>query len=199
MIIYMSDIICVTNRNLCREDFGLRIEKIAKEKPKAVILREKDLSEREYKVLAKQAAEICAANKTQLIMHSFPNAAFELGCKAIHLPLPILRLLTDTQKAFFKILGTSCHSTDDAKEAEKLGCTYIIAGHIYDTDCKKGLPGRGLSFLKEVCNSVSIPVYAIGGINESNANEVRAAGASGICVMSSVMQCENPHDLLRKL
>ncbi len=199
MIICMSDIICVTNRLLCREDFELRIEKIAKEEPKAVILREKDLPEQEYAVLAKRATEICAANKTQLIMHSFPNVAFELECKAIHLPLPILRSLTDTQKAFFEILGTSCHSTDDAKEAEKLGCTYIIAGHIYDTDCKKGLPGRGVSFLKDVCASVSIPVYAIGGISKSNAHDVRAAGASGFCVMSSIMECENPHDLLKML
>lgn len=50
------------------------------------------------------------------------------------------------------------------KEAEQLGASYLTAGHIYATDCKRGLPPRGLGFLKEVCREVSIPVYGIGGI-----------------------------------
>ena len=72
-------------------------------------------------------------------------------------------------------------------EAEKLGCTYITAGHVFATDCKKGLPPRGLSFLKEVCYSVTIPVYAIGGIDENNMEAVRQAGAAGGCMMSGFM------------
>ena len=49
-------------------------------------------------------------------------------------------------------------------EAERLGATYVTAGHIFTTDCKKGLPPRGLDFLKNVCDAVTIPVYGIGGI-----------------------------------
>ena len=74
-------------------------------------------------------------------------------------------------------------------EAEALGCTYVTAGHVFDTDCKRGLPGRGLGFLKEVCGSVSIPVYAIGGIGPDNIADVRKTGAAGACVMSSAMVC----------
>ena len=99
--------------------------------------------------------------------------------------------MTDEQRSRLKVLGASCHSLEEALEAERLGCTYIIAGHIFATDCKKGLPGRGLDFLKSICENVSIPVYAIGGIDSSNIEAVRNAGAKGACVMSGFMQCED--------
>ena len=179
-----SDIFCITNRKLCREDFFARISKIAAARPAAVILREKDLSEKEYKELAKKVLKICREQKTACILHSFPETALELGCGSLHLPLPVL--------------GASCHSVEDAVLAERLGCTYITAGHIFDTDCKKGLPGRGLDFLKNVCAGVSVPVYAIGGISPANISKVREAGAAGACVMSGLMICEDPEDYLQE-
>lgn len=72
--------------------------------------------------------------------------------------------ITDEEKKKFTKIGISIHSVEEAKEAEQLGASYLTAGHIYATDCKRGLPPRGLGFLKEVCREVSIPVYGIGGI-----------------------------------
>ena len=187
----MSDIIVITNRSLCREDFPARIEKIALAHPTAIILREKDLSEKEYKSLAAQVLEICNNHGVRCILHSFPEAAAELNCSALHMPLHRLSLLSSEERASFKVLGASCHSVEDAKEAEKLGCTYITAGHIFDPACKKGLPGRGLNFLKEVCQSVTIPVYAIGGISADKVALIRESGAKGACVMSGAMTCED--------
>ena len=90
------------------------------------------------------------------------------------------------------ILGCSVHSVQEAREAETLGADYLIAGHIYATDCKKGLPPRGLDFLEEICRSVSLPVYAIGGIrpDQEQIEKTLAAGARGLCVMSGAMTCE---------
>ena len=78
---------------------------------------------------------------------------------------------------------------EDAKEAERLGVSYMTAGHIYVTDCKKGLPPRGLPFLQNVCQAVQIPVYGIGGIkiDEAQLLELKNAGAAGGCVMSGMM------------
>ncbi len=191
MIIFMYDFICVTNRLLCKEEFLHRIEKIASKHPAGIILREKDLSEEEYKQLAKQVLEICAKHQVPCILHSFVDVAMELGAEAIHLPLPMLKEVTETQKVRFKVMGSSCHSLEEALEAQRLGCTYIIAGHIFQTDCKKGLAGRGLHFLEHICNSVSIPVYAIGGIDYHNIYSVYEAGAKGACVMSSLMKCDD--------
>lgn len=196
MIIYMSNIIVITNSTICKENFLSRIEKLAKAKPTAIILREKHLSQNDYEDLAKKVIEICNRYNTQCILHNFPKVAEKLNHNSLHLPLCILSTLTDKEKSQYKILGASCHSVEDALKAEKLGCTYITAGHIFDTDCKKGLPGRGLDFLKEVCKSVSIPVYAIGGISPKNFSMVRNAGADGGCIMSSAMNCTNPQKYL---
>ncbi len=177
----------------------LRIEKIAAAGFAGIILREKDLSYDEYKTLAENVIKICRRYGVKCILHSFVELAIELEADAIHLPMDILRKVTDEQKAAFKKIGASCHSADEAKEALKLGCSYIIAGHIFDTDCKKGLPGRGLSFLKTVCDSVDIPVYAIGGINNKNIDMVKGQGAYGACIMSSLMTTENVSEFLRSM
>lgn len=197
MIIFMSDILCITNQKLCKIDFLTQIEKIASAHPAGIILREKDLTEDEYTVLARKVLEICQMHNTPCILHSFCHAAIRLGCRRIHLPLPILRTLSEDDKKTFDVLGASCHSIEDALLAESLGCTYISAGHIFDTDCKKGIPGRGLLFLEELCSSVSIPVYAIGGITPDNIFSARNAGAAGGCIMSSFMTCEMPDTLIR--
>ena len=189
-----SDIICVTNKSICEksgEIFLERIRKVAEARPLAIILREKDLSLEEYRELAGEVSKICKrVEGSRLIIHNFyeiilengidknqPGVYAELRSKLLH-------------------LGASCHSVEDAKLAEKLGCTYIIAGHIYNTDCKKGLEGHGLGFLRDVVESVSIPVYAIGGITPENINDVRNTGASGACIMSTSMTCESPKDLI---
>ncbi len=207
----MFKIICVTNRNICRGDFLARIDaigrlrpagarrgadaaggemaaEIGRQRPDALILREKDLSQAEYERLAQCVLRICEKNQLPCILHGFPEAAKKLGYPAIHLPLPLLRGLSAKERSFFKELGASCHSLEEAGEAESLGCTYITAGHIFDTDCKKGLPGRGLAFLENVCRSVAIPVYAIGGIGQANINAVRRTGAAGACSMSGFMK-----------
>ena len=199
MIISMSDILCVTNRSLCKEDFLVRIEKIAKTEAAWIILREKDLSEEEYQALAEKVLTICQRQKMQCILHTYTNVARKLASNAIHLPMPILRTLSKEERDAFQILGASCHSLEEAVEAEKLGCTYITAGHIYETDCKKGLPGRGIGFLKKICETVSIPVYAIGGISAENIMKVRNAGAAGGCIMSGWMQCEDVREYLKCL
>ena len=195
----MSDILCVTNRKLCRDDFLERVREIAACRPRGILLREKDLPEEEYRALAAKVLEICREFGTPYILHSFYGAAAAFGAPAVHLPLHVLRTMKDAEKRAFSVLGASCHSIEEAREAQSLGCTYLTAGHVFETDCKRGLPGRGLEFLREVCNAVSVPVYGIGGIDAENAPQVRAAGADGICVMSGVMQCADVRAYLHAL
>ena len=192
----MSDLICITNRKLCSNNFSDQIEMIASAHPKAIVLREKDLSEKEYEQLARQVMQICQKHGTQCILHSFSNVAIALGAEAVHMPLPLLQKMTSQEKSHFQIIGASCHSLEEAKEAQNLGCTYITAGHIFLTDCKKGLPGRGLPFLEEICKAVRIPVYAIGGISSQNIESVRKTGAAGACIMSGFMRCKTVEEIM---
>ena len=199
MIMCMSDIICVTNRNLCCEEFLTRIERIAACHPAGIILREKDMKPEAYKELAAAVMEICEHHEVKCILHSFTDVALCLHADAIHLPLHLLRELSQELKANFRVLGASCHSVEDALEAQALGCTYITAGHVFETDCKKGVPGRGLEFLRKVCAAVNIPVYGIGGIDIDHIALVRDTGADGACLMSSLMVSENVTGLMRAM
>ena len=139
--------------------------------------------------LANEILDICTKNNVKCILHFYPNVAKKLECDAIHLPLFKLR---ENQKCLsgFKIIGTSVHSVEEAIEAQNLGATYISAGHIFATDCKKGVPPRGLEFLKEVWQAVNIPVYAIGGIklSDEQIKLITDCGAAGGCIMSGMMK-----------
>lgn len=131
------DLIAVTNRHLCSRPFTEQITRVCKLHPKALILREKDLPEEEYFSLARQVKEICEQFKVPFIPHFYPAVARELGCDRLHLPLPLL-LENPKVVSDFHTVGTSIHSVSEAVEAEKLGTSYLTAGHIYVTDCKKG-------------------------------------------------------------
>jgi len=193
----MSEIICVTDRRLCRDNFTDRLEKLCCSGIDRLILREKDLSEAEYRELAKKALAVCVKYGVQCSLHSFTDTAKSLGARQIHLPLPLLRRLED-RGSFYEI-GASVHSPEEAKEAESLGADYLIAGHIFETFCKEGLPGRGLDFLARTAAAVHIPVYAIGGITEKNAASVIQAGAKGIAVRSGLMVCNDCKAYINKL
>jgi thiamine-phosphate pyrophosphorylase len=183
----MCKLILITNRKLCQEDFLLHIEKLADAHPSAILLREKDLTKEDYLALAMEVSAICAKKHVRLIMHTHNDVAAALGCQSLHVPLAQLRQLSPEEKSRFPMLGTSCHSAEDAREAQALGADYIFAGHIFDTACKRGLPGRGLPFLADVCTATTLPVYAIGGITPERVPSVLAAGAKGVCIMSAAM------------
>ena len=171
--------IAVTNRRLLRDgdipNFLAQIEKIAAQKPWAVLLREKDLDATAYAALAAQVKARCG--KVPLIAHTH---AVE-GVERLHLPMPVLRQMEHALPPLFSV---SVHSVREAQYAEKLGAEFLIAGHVFDTTCKQDLPARGVDFLQTVCESAQIPVFAIGGIIEENVGQCIAAGAAGVCRMS---------------
>lgn len=187
-------LICLTNRKLCTDDFFNRMNEIAKGKPHAIMLREKDLSLEEYECLAIKVKEICAINEVPLIINQNIQVASKLKLTNVHLSMPDLRKYKSKLHEFTNV-GASVHSLVEAKEAQELGVSYLIAGHIFSTDCKKGVPPRGLLFLKEVCAYTSVPVLAIGGITKDKVKDVINAGAAGMCVMSEAMTCPNPVEL----
>jgi thiamine-phosphate diphosphorylase len=188
-------IISVTNRLLCKGNFLVRIEQIARLQPHSIILREKDLLPENYEQLAAECLKICSRYKVPLVVNSYPDVARKLKIPNIHLPLELFIKHRADLEVFQA--SVSVHSVEEARLSENLGACYLIAGHIFPTECKKGVPPRGLGFLKQVCDSVSIPVFAIGGITQFNVRDVLKAGAQGICIMSQLMTCENPEDVLK--
>lgn len=194
----MFDLLCLTDRTLCREPFLDRVAVIAAARPAALILREKDLPEDQYQALAAQVLDLCRQAGVPCVLHTFVGVARALGATAIHLPLPVLRTLSAEEKASFSTIGASCHSVAEAREAAALGAAYLTAGHVFATSCKAGLPGRGVGFLAQVCAAVDRPVYAIGGVGPEQIPALAAAGAAGGCVRSPLMTCPDPGAYLRQ-
>jgi len=201
-----EQMVAITNHRLCRAPEGMekaeerffepgtglweayldQIQKIVSVSPRAIVLREKDLNTEIYRKLAEEVAQICQNKAQTLILNTAPEVAAQLGMRKLHLPLSILR--REGRPSDAERVGTSIHSVEEVKEAIRLGADYLFAGNIYETDCKKGLPGRGLDFLRQVCMESSVPVYAIGGVNEERLPKILDAGAAGGCMMSGFMR-----------
>ena len=195
----------ISNRKLCEnENLEKQIEKIFLAYEKKIILknfdivaltlREKDLDKNEYLKLIEKVYPICQKYKINLILHQNYdlNLDDKYNIEGIHLSYSIFKSLNENIKAElikkYKRIGVSIHSLDEAKEVESLGASYVVAGHIFETDCKKGLEPRGLKFIKDLSSALSIPIFAIGGIDEKNSLSVINNGAFSICMMSTLMK-----------
>lgn len=188
-------VVCVTNRNLCNRDFLVQIEMICKGGADRVILREKDLSKNDYELLAEKVSEITKSYGVSFSVQNFSDIALKLKCD-LHLSYSTF---CDSKTRNEVRTGVSVHSVNEACSILHKKPLYIIAGHIFATDCKKGLAPRGINFLSEICDVSDAPVYAIGGINPDNLNEVARTGTNGVCLMSSLMKADEPYSLIKSL
>lgn len=124
------------------------------------------------------------------------RAAMQEGIGGLHMPLYAWQHWQHANKSLADklcqqyILGCSIHSIEEAQLAQSLGAQYVLAGHIFASGCKPGAPARGLSFLEAICQTIEIPVIALGGLRWPDAREevLRAKGAYGLAVRQSAME-----------
>ena len=90
------------------------------------------------------------------------------------------------------LVGRSVHDIAGARVASEAGADYLLAGHIFDTPSKQGIPGRGLDWLAEIVAAVSIPVIALGGITIDRIPAVLAAGAHGVALGRELLCAADP-------
>jgi len=195
----------ISNRRLCaNSNLKKQVEKIFSDYEKKMILknfeitvltlREKDLDKNEYLNLVKKIYPICEKYRIDLILHQNYDLNLDKKYKieGIHLSYDNFKSLNKNIREDlikkYKRIGVSIHSLDEAKEVENLGASYVVAGHIFETDCKKGLEPRGLKFVEELSSILTIPIFAIGGIDEKNSQSVIDSGAFSVCMMSSLMK-----------
>ena len=195
----------ISNRKLCEnENLEKQIEKIFSAYQRKIILenfeivaltlREKDLYKNEYLKLVEKIYPICQKYRRDLILHQNYDLRLDnkYNIKGLHLSYNTFKSLNKNIREElikkYKKIGVSIHSIDEAKEVENLGANYVVAGHIFKTDCKKGLEPRGLKFVENLSSILTIPIFAIGGINQENSHLVINSGAFGVCMMSSLMK-----------
>ena len=141
-------------------------------------VREKDLAAVELLDLVCRVREAAAGTSTKILVNGRLDIALISGIDGVHLPadgLPAARV-----RPHVRTLGISCHSTEEATQAEHDRVDYIIFGPIFETPGKRAV---GIEALRRVVQAVKIPVLAIGGITPENMPSVLEAGASGIAAI----------------
>ena len=150
--------------------------------------REKDLSGRELLALVRDA--VAGSGSTRVIANDRLDLALAAGAAGVHLGRESLSAQEvvswcrsgNAPRDF--LIGVSCHSLEEAREAAVAGASYIFFGPVFDTPSKRGMgEPQGIARLGEICRSVAIPVVAIGGVSEENAGECIRAGAAGIAAI----------------
>lgn len=207
-------LIAITNRALCPEDLPMRITSLCEAGFDHVIVREKDLNRDEYALLLEAMGCIVPQRFwPRILLHTYTPSEV-LACKpelenfltqvggfqltASQVASGLAHNLTDFDRAY-PLVGTSAHNEEEARRAQANNMTYVIASHLYPTDCKPGLAPHGLKLLDDVAQIIDpafTELWALGGITPERAPEVIARGAQGLCVMSSAM-IEDPIVLIR--
>ncbi|HEV2488710.1 MAG TPA: thiamine phosphate synthase [Candidatus Acidoferrales bacterium] len=166
-------------------------------------IREKDLPARELLDLARRAIA-AVPRTTKVLINDRLDVALASRAAGVHLgaeSLPVTEAVrwcrAGNAPAEFCI-GVSCHALREAVEAERAGASYVFFGPIYETPSKARFgPPQGSERLAEVCKRVRIPVLAIGGINEENAEACLRAGAAGIAAIRLFQGTSNSAALSR--
>ncbi|MFH0771564.1 MAG: thiamine phosphate synthase [Candidatus Omnitrophota bacterium] len=163
-------------------------------------LREKQASARDIVRLGLVVKKAIQDTKALFIINDRPDIALAVGADGVHLgqddlPVEAARLILGKDK----IIGLSTHSIAQALEAQKRGADYIGVGPIFSTPTKPDYKPVGLNLVKQVKNKVNIPFVAIGGIDETNIDEVVDAGACRVAVVRAVCRAKDVEAAARSL
>ena len=183
----------VTNRYQdSLESFLEKVETACRSGVTIVQLREKNLTTNQYYQLAKQVKEITDAYQVPLIIDDRLDVCLAVDAAGLHigddeLPVSVARQVLGPDK----ILGVTAKTVKRALEAEEGGADYLGTGAIFPTTTKENAPITLISTLKTICQTVGIPVVAIGGLTSENIDQLAATGIAGVAVVRDLMQAED--------
>ena len=183
----------VTNRYQdSLENFLEKVEAACRSGVTIIQLREKNLTTNQYYQLAKQVKEITDAYQVPLIIDDRLDVCLAVDATGLHigddeLPVSVARQVLGPDK----ILGVTAKTVKRALEAETSGADYLGTGAIFPTTTKENAPITLISTLKTICQTVAIPVVAIGGLTSENIDQLIGTGIAGVAVVRDLMQAED--------
>ena len=168
---------------------------------KGVLLREKDLPGRELVELAGRVRALTLRHDARLLISERVDVALAVDADGVHvsgrsLPAAKVRELIGEEK----LMGVSTHSVEEALAAQADGADFVTFSPVFESVSKPGYgPAAGADTLSMVCRSLTIPVFALGGINRDNAVIALKSGAYGIAVISAVVSAAEPGRAVRDI
>jgi len=174
------------------ERFLEKVETACRSGVTIVQLREKNITTNQYYQLAKQVKEITDTYQVPLIIDDRLDICLAVDAAGLHigddeLPVSVARQVLGPEK----ILGVTAKTVKRALEAEEGGANYLGTGAIFPTTTKENAPITLISTLKTICQTVAIPVAAIGGLTSENIDQLAATGIAGVAVVRDLMQAED--------
>lgn len=164
-------------------------------------LRAKDLTSSEFYRLAIEARDLTRRAGCLFIVNDRVDIAMVSHADGVHLgqddlPLAVARRLMGREK----IIGISTHDLAQGEEAEREGADYIGFGPIFGTATKHtGYSARGIETLRQMCKTVNVPIVAIGGVTESNVQQVWDAGANAAAIITDIMGAEDVMEKVKRI
>lgn len=165
-----------------------------------VQFREKELDGEKLVSDSREILKVCKKHKVPFVINDDANLARLVDADGLHIgqndikPAEARKIIGND-----KILGVSVQTVAQAIKAEKDGADYLGVGAVFHTDSKTDADYVDLGVLREICESVSVPVVAIGGINSDNVLKLSESGIDGIAVISAIFAAENIFGAAKKL
>lgn len=174
------------------ETFLKKVEQACQSGVTMIQLREKQLTTNQYYELAKMVKQITDTYQVPLIIDDRLDVCLAVDAAGLHigddeLPISVARQVLGTEK----ILGVTAKTVKRALEAEESGANYLGTGAIFPTTTKENAPITLISTLKDICQTVNIPVVAIGGLTCENIHQLSGTGIAGIAVVRDLMQARD--------
>jgi thiamine-phosphate pyrophosphorylase len=186
----LNGVYLVTDRKLSKNRELEAVQAACEAGVNVVQYREKELPFDKRVERAGEIAQVCAKYGVIFIVNDDVDAARACGADGVHLGQKDKGI--EAAREHGMIIGISASNVEEAKAAEKIGASYIGFGPVFATGTKKdAAPPTGIKALKEAVGKASAPFFAIGGIDEGNADEVMRTGVAGLAVVSAIMGAKN--------
>lgn len=169
-----------------------QVEEAIKGGVTCVQLREKELEDESFLAEAIEMKDICSRYGVPFIINDDVEVAIKCGADGIHVGQKDME--TGNVRAMVgenMMIGVSVQTVEQALEAQKAGADYLGVGAVFTTTTKLDANSVSHQTLKEICETVSIPVVAIGGINKTNILELSGTGADGVALVSAIFAAED--------
>lgn len=163
-------------------------------------LREKNLSEEEFLKEAREIKALAKEYKVPFIINDNVDVAMKVDADGVHVGQDD-KDAKEVRKIIGKnkILGVSAQTIKQAIKAEKDGADYIGVGAVFPTGTKKDAENLSIEILKKICQSVTIPVVAIGGITKENILKLKGSKIAGVALVSAIFASKDIKQDCQKL
>lgn len=187
-------------QSLCRQAWDVVLRQAIAGGVRVVQIREKQMNDRDLLAHARRVREITAESNALLIINDRPDLAVLCEADGVHVGQEELSV-RDARRIVGpdRLVGVSTHSIEQARQAVLDGASYLGVGPTFQSGTKSFSEFAGLDYVRNVAQEISLPWYAIGGIDETNVSQVVRAGAGRVAVTGAICRAESPQAIAAEL